>query len=68
MTNLAGLGTFKKILKCPKCKIKMVIGQAIRSNLEVNTRYLTGKPLINHETLELIDVLKCPTCGHSEQI
>lgn len=50
----------------PKCKIKMVIGQAIRSNLEVNTRYLTGKPLINHETLELIDVLKCPKCGYSD--
>jgi hypothetical protein len=44
----------------------MKLGLAIKPDLEANSRYLVQQPMINAETLELIDVLKCPKCGYSD--
>lgn len=52
-------------MKCLKCGIEMLPGIAIKTNTEVNALYIICQPMINAETLELIDVLKCPMCGYS---
>ena len=52
-------------MKCPKCKIDMVDGIAIKPIEEENCRYIVPQPLITNETLEIIEVLKCPKCGYS---
>jgi len=52
---------------CKQCKTKMEIGTAIDPKHDINTRYLVPRPPINQDTLELIDVWKCNTCGRSEK-
>lgn len=51
---------------CPKCKVEMVIGQAIQS--DEHCRYIAPgqKTPITAETLEIIPCWKCPQCGHSD--
>jgi len=44
----------------------MKLGRAIDPIEESNCHYFAPQPLINSETLRLIDVLKCPKCGHSD--
>jgi rubredoxin len=50
---------------CPVCTTPMEFGKAIdplgRSNFGV-----VSWPLITHNKLKIIDVWKCPKCGHSE--
>lgn len=55
---------------CSKCNIEMVIGQAIDPGYEDGCRRMVGHIdlTITDDTLELIDVWKCPNCGHSEII
>lgn len=53
-------------MNCPKCKTQMILGKAIKPNSEANALYVIEPPLINAKTLKLIDVLKCPACGHSD--
>lgn len=58
---------------CERCKlsgntVEMVEGRAIDPKYDDNARYIVGThPLKPHE-VELIDVLKCPVCGHTEYI
>jgi hypothetical protein len=44
----------------------MELGIAIKPDMEANALYVCPQPMINAETLELIDVLKCPKCGYSD--
>jgi len=53
-------------MNCPKCETEMIPGKAIRPDTEKDVLYIVRPPMINAETLELIDVLKCPACGHSD--
>jgi len=53
-------------MNCPKCGTEMKLGRAIDPIEESNCHYFAPQPLINSETLRLIDVLKCPKCGHSD--
>ena len=53
-------------MKCQRCDIEMEFGIAIKPDKEVNALYIHPPPMINAETLELIDVLKCPKCGYSD--
>ena len=52
-------------MNCLKCETEMGLGIAIRPDTESGALYIVRPPMINAETLELIDVLKCPACGHS---
>lgn len=55
------------ITECKVCKSSMELGKAIKpSPLEENA--IGPQGISNAETLEMIDVLKCPKCGHSEYI
>ena len=53
-------------MNCPKCGTKMRLGKAIKPDTEANALYIAPQPMINADTLELINVLKCPACGHSD--
>lgn len=54
-------------MRCPRCNTQLVRGQAIKPNRDPNTRYVSGiLPVITADTMELIDVVKCPSCGNSE--
>ncbi len=46
----------------------MVIGEAIKPNHESNALYIMPQGYINNDNLEIIEVWKCPACGHSESI
>lgn len=52
-------------MKCPKCNTEMIIGKAIEPDMEANALYIVRPPMINAESLKLIEVFKCPNCGHS---
>lgn len=59
-------------MNCPKCGTKMSLGKAIKPDIEAKVLYIAPKwnlapqSMINADTLELINVLKCPACGHSD--
>lgn len=54
-------------MRCPKCDATMEKGIAIDSVDSGRCRYLVQfDQTITSETLRLIDVLKCPKCGHSD--
>ena len=55
-------------MKCKVCDIEMVIGQAIKPTTVEDVLYVMPEPYIDNDNLEIIDVWKCPTCGHSEFI
>lgn len=50
----------------------MSLGKAIKPDIEAKVLYIAPKwnlapqSMINADTLELINVLKCPACGHSD--
>lgn len=56
---------------CPKCKVEMVEGKAIQygsKEFDKNVCVGFGRPMVNHKTLNLIECLKCPKCGHSDDL
>jgi ribosomal protein S27AE len=53
-------------LRCYRCGTEMVPGVAIRPNMEEHALTIAPVAPITSETLVMVDVLKCPTCGHSE--
>jgi hypothetical protein len=55
-------------MKCKICDVEMVIGQAINPGYDENALYIAPVGNITNDTLELIDVWKCPKCGHQEYI
>jgi len=62
----------QKVLKesctCYRCNIPMVKGSAIDPKYEEGERLRWDPPTLNAESTEMIEVWKCPTCGHSEQL
>lgn len=59
-------------MKCPKCEnVEMVVGKAICTGQSIvyeRAIIALPSPPIDSTNIELIDVLKCPKCGHSEYI
>lgn len=52
-------------MKCPRCDVDMDIGIAIDAGPS-NTRIFVGSKSITRPHEVLIDVYKCPKCGHSD--
>lgn len=50
--------------------ITMISGQAIDPGFADGERHpcFTHYKLLDHTTLNMIDCLKCPKCGHSETV
>ena len=53
-------------LKCYRCGVTMLDGIAIKPNIESNALTIMPVAQISAKELTLIDVFKCPICGHSE--
>ena len=53
-------------MNCPKCNTEMKLGKAIKPNRYDDAIVIFPTPMINSETIQLIDVLKCSDCGHSD--
>ena len=53
---------------CYRCKIKMKIGQGIYTESSDNVLHCVSPGCITYDQLKLVDVWKCPECGHSEDI
>ena len=51
-------------LVCPECKGQIQMGVAIDPKCEPRFCFM-GPILLNHETIEVIDVYKCKSCGYS---
>lgn len=51
---------------CKKCNVKMVQGTAIKSQFIHGERPFGWPGYINHKTIKIIDCLRCPKCGHSD--
>lgn len=52
-------------LVCPECKGEIGLGIAINPGGEYGARYMLPVPLVNSETMIMIDVYKCKSCGYS---
>jgi len=44
----------------------MRLGQVLKPTLEPNCRYIAGYMPAPSKTVEMVDVIKCIDCGHSE--
>lgn len=56
---------------CPRCKVEMSVGKAIKygdSKREQNVCTGFGRVYITNDTLTLIECLKCPECGYSDDL
>lgn len=51
---------------CPRCKIEMKIGSAIKPNVTYGELTIVPVAPIRARELEVIKVLKCPKCGYSD--
>ena len=52
--------------QCPKCKGEIQMGVAIHPSVEFGERICwVEPPLLNYETIKMIDVYKCKCCGYS---
>jgi DNA-directed RNA polymerase subunit RPC12/RpoP len=51
--------------KCPECGGDILVGIAIKPELEYGARTLVPIPILNHKTMEIINVSKCKNCGYS---
>lgn len=50
---------------CEKCKVEMVYGKAIKTQ-EISRSCFISPAKITAKNLVIIDCLKCPKCGHSD--
>lgn len=50
---------------CKRCGVAMTHGVAIKPQYEHNAFYHVPAPI---PKLQMINVLKCPKCGHSENV
>lgn len=53
------------ITKCPKCNISLVMGKAIKPKFD-DPRCLGVDEKLSWKKLKIIDCLKCPECGFSD--
>lgn len=54
------------ITDCPRCKVPLVIGKALYPYTEKNALYITAPAPGTAETIKMVDCLKCPKCGFSD--
>lgn len=57
-----------KRMICPRCNIEKVLGKAIEPYRDEYAIYIAPLPSITADKLKLVDVYKCPKCGHSEKV
>jgi hypothetical protein len=51
---------------CPECGGDIIGGIAIKPELEYGSRApIIAHPILNHKTMEIINVSKCKNCGYS---
>lgn len=55
-------------MKCPKCNVDMEIGQAINYDARGNVCTGFGHFRLTADKIDLVDVAKCPKCGHSDDL
>lgn len=53
---------------CPRCNIEMGVGIGIDYNNRGSACTGFGTLYLNHRTLKVIDCLKCPKCGYSDDL
>lgn len=55
---------------CIRCGTEMVLGKALGPTEPYGNvcRGMGGPTIITAENMEMVDVYKCPKCGHSESI
>lgn len=53
-------------MKCIRCDVTMGLGIAIK--YDDRPFGIVAQARLNKDTLEIVDVLKCPKCGHSKEI
>lgn len=53
-------------MKCPKCNVDMMIGQAIKPQSVANAIYVVPPLSITYQTMKIIQCFKCPKCGYSD--
>lgn len=54
-------------MKCPRCDVVMVNGIAIEPAIrDSHSRVMELKKTVTYSELKLIDILKCPICGYSD--
>ncbi len=54
-------------MKCPKCDVELDLGKAIDYDDRGNVcTGFGGSIYLKGNQVKLVDVLKCPKCGHSE--
>jgi Zn-finger nucleic acid-binding protein len=51
---------------CPKCNIEMIMGIAIDPKFDHRAHYIMSVKPLSHDEVDIINVLKCPKCGHSD--
>jgi Zn-finger nucleic acid-binding protein len=51
---------------CPRCHVELKWGIAINPHIDANARYIVPQEPLTIKDIELIDVLKCPKCGYSD--
>lgn len=62
----AYLAQHPKKMVCPRCDVEMVPGIAIDPKREENVLYAFPLRPLAYEDVDLIVVMKCPKCGHSD--
>lgn len=55
-------------MNCKYCNVPMVLGEAIKPAIDCDSRAIVPTAPIKFKDLEVIPVLKCPACGHSEHV
>lgn len=54
-------------MNCPNCNIEMIYGKTLNTDNKGFFRYIAPVSLfLKADTLKIIDCLKCPKCGHSD--
>lgn len=54
-------------MKCPKCNVEMKVGFAIKPMFNEKCRtILPLKHELTYEEMKIIEVLKCISCGYSD--
>ncbi len=51
---------------CPRCNVELKLGIAIDPRTDKNTLFYRQQYPLTADELELINVLKCPKCGYSD--
>jgi Zn-finger nucleic acid-binding protein len=54
------------MMLCPRCHVELKWGIAIDSHTDPDAKYIAPQGRFTAKDVELVDVLKCPKCGYSD--